>query len=231
MAVASDYLFVIRDDGEEIPILSPDWIDIIIGTTVPPPPATPPAPTSQPHAPSPTQAVPPAAPSSAPSCVANPTGRIRDSHERIHMEVVQYFCDKYAQNHERVNPTIRVVESIQGLVHQGLFTSSIDVGDYKGGDKPAWDDVYDITILSVDRCKPTDGFNLPEPVVGHSCSDVLYHAWKDCECSPLIFFIMLFSLLPKSCFSFLSIMVVESSSLICAFISLQVIIKAVADPS
>lgn len=225
MAIASDYLFVIGDDGEEIPILSPDLIDSIIDTTVPPPQATPPAPTSQPpvlsSTPAPTpsiELVAPADPPGAPSCVPSPTGSFRDSHEDILIRVIEYFCDKYAQNHVTVDPTVRVAESIEGDNVQDFFLGSyIEVGDYKGGNKEARDDVYDITILSVDRCQPTDGFNLPEPVVGHRCSDVLYHAWKDCECSPLIYCIVLFGLLPKSYFASLSILLVESLLLMCAF--------------
>lgn len=225
MAVASDYPFVIGDDGEETPILSPDWIDSNIDTEAPPPKANPPAPTSQPPVrpsiPAPTpliESVPPADPPGAPSCVPSPTGSFKDSHEDILMRVVQYFCEEYAQNHVTVDPTVRVAESIEGDSVEDLFIGSfIEVGDYEGGNKKARDDVYDITILSVDRCQPTDGFNLPEPVVGHRCNDVLYHAWKDCECSSLTFLIVLFGLLPKSYLSSLSILLVQSLLLICAF--------------
>ncbi len=57
--------------------------------------------------------------------------------------------------------------------------STIDIArDYTG--TGSQDDVYDFTIKSVDKCSPNGGFNLPKPVAGHKCSDILYHAWKDC---------------------------------------------------
>ncbi len=48
------------------------------------------------------------------------------------------------------------------------------------------DDVYEISIFSVEQCKPDDGYNPPEPVPRFKCEDILYRAWKDCK-SPFHF--------------------------------------------
>lgn len=48
------------------------------------------------------------------------------------------------------------------------------------------DDVYEISIFSVEQCKPDDGYNPPEPVPGFKCEDILYRAWKDSK-SPFHF--------------------------------------------
>lgn len=72
---------------------------------------------------------------------------------------------------------------VSGILTSGR--STIDIArDYTGTDSQ--DDVYDFTITSVDKCSPNGGFNLSEPVAGHKCSDILYHAWKDCTISLLL---------------------------------------------
>lgn len=57
-------------------------------------------------------------------------------------------------------------------------------GDFTGDDEQ--DDVYEISILSVEQCKSDDGYNLSEPVVGFTCENILYRAWKECK-SPFHF--------------------------------------------
>lgn len=46
----------------------------------------------------------------------------------------------------------------------------------------AADDSYNTVVKNVPYCDPGEkGYNLPEPVEGHTCGMVLEHAWNDCE--------------------------------------------------
>ena len=43
------------------------------------------------------------------------------------------------------------------------------------------DDVYDISVISVDRCTPNGGFSLATPVANNQCADILHSAWQQCQ--------------------------------------------------
>ena len=103
---------------------------------------------------------------------------MKDAHESELIKSADFFCNKYASK-AVTDSSISIVQSvISGTETSGRTT--IDIArDYTGTD--SLNDVYDFTIKWVDKCTPNGGFNLPEPVAGHKCSDVLYHAWKDCK--------------------------------------------------
>lgn len=126
--------------------------------------------------PSPT-VVAPADPPAAPSCVPNPTDKVKDAHENELKKAAKFFCDKYASG-TMTTPNVNIAQTIiSGVVPAGR--SSIDIARlYTGSDNK--DDVYDISVKSVDGCTPEGGFNLDTPVSGNSCSDILHSAWKQC---------------------------------------------------
>ena len=147
------------------------------------PSATSAAPPVTPTAP-PQDTVKPADPPSQPSCVPNPTDHVKDAHENEEKKVAKFFCDKYAKNTNAEAPVSVVQTVMAGTRSEGLTTVDIafDYPDNKGNQ----DDVYDITIKSVDKCNPAHGNNLAEPVPGSTCEDILKNAWKNCMYS-LIF--------------------------------------------
>ena len=151
-----------------------------------PPPTSlaPPAsdPTLKPVAISPPEPPPrqPAIPPAAAECVHNPQNSVRDAHEDILKESVNWFCSKYATNHAAADQPVRIQQTVSS--YSGILGLLIE--DYMGDNEQ--DDVYEISIFSVDQCKPDDGYNPPEPVPGFKCEDILYWAWKDCK-SPFHF--------------------------------------------
>ena len=79
--------------------------------------------------------------------------------------------------------------------------------DYAG--TTSSDDVCDLTIKSADKCMPNGGFDLPELMTGHKCSDILYPHGRIVSCSaftlPIAYFsspsvdLYLASFVPPSC--------------------------------
>lgn len=141
-------------------------------TTTPPPKSSPPPPSS------PTVA--PADPPTSPSCAPTPSHDIKDSHKGELEKAVSFFCNKYASNtvttsHVNIAQTI-----ISGTVNSGFrFGDRLDIArDYTGSDNK--DDVYDISVKSVDACTPGGGYHLNMPVSDHSCDDILKSAWNQC---------------------------------------------------
>ncbi|KAL9609171.1 MAG: hypothetical protein Q9167_006048 [Letrouitia subvulpina] len=120
-------------------------------------------------------------PPSQPSCFPNPTDHVRDAHEANVDRCASFFCSKYGKD-TLPGPKIDVEHAVAPkLISAGR--GSILVGADYGGDDPHMDDIYDISIKSIDNCTPVgDGkFNLGEPVGGHQCKDILHDAWKNCE--------------------------------------------------
>ena len=117
-----------------------------------------------------------------PSCVPNPTTPVKDSHEAELTKAIRFFCDGYA-NSVVHDPTVKVAETvISGEVSQPHGV--IDIARlYTGTDSE--DDVYNFAITSVDGCS-TDppGFNLQIPAPNFRCADLMFDAWKNCECCP-----------------------------------------------
>ncbi|KAI4231791.1 MAG: hypothetical protein LQ349_005388 [Xanthoria aureola] len=135
----------------------------------------------------PTPRVAPVNPPSEPSCVPNPTSRVKDSHQKELSKAASFFCDKYATATIQTSlisiaHTIIAGDRLQG---QGRGSYVVNVAyDYppKMGNQ---DDVYDMAVTSVDNCKPEGGFNLGTPVPDHKCADVMFSAWKNCKTRPL----------------------------------------------
>ena len=142
-------------------------------TTSAAPPATSTAP--------PQNTVKPADPPSQPSCVPNPTDHVKDAHEKEEKKVSKFFCDKYAKNTNAQAPVSVVQTVMAGTRLEGLAT--VDIAFDYPDDEGNQDDVYDITIKSVDECSPAHGNNLAEPVPGSTCEDILNNAWKNCTYS------------------------------------------------
>lgn len=122
----------------------------------------------------------PAIPPAAPECVHNPQNAVRDAHEEMLQDSVNWFCSNYAKNHTAADQSVRIQQTV--VSYFGIL--GVEIEDYTGNNKE--DDVYEISIFSVEQCKPDDGYNLPEPVPGFKCKDILYRAWKDCK-SPFHF--------------------------------------------
>lgn len=134
-------------------------------------------PTKTTPAPVPLDTVAPVIPPSQPSCVAPPSGSVKDSHEGELRKVVTFFCDQYAKDTVSgpVNDAHTVMAGLKTFPH-----GSIDIAmDYTGNSNE--DDVYDIKVTSVDKCTPNAGYNLAEPVPNNKCYDILYTAWRSCE--------------------------------------------------
>lgn len=144
-----------------------------------PPPEDAASPTDPSHTPTPLDTVAPVVPPSQPSCVAAPSGPVKDSHEGELKKVATFFCNQYAKDTVPgpVNDAHTVMAGIKSYPHE-----SIDVAfDYTGNSSE--DDVYDIKVTSIDKCTANGGYNLAEPVPNYKCYDILYTAWKNCESS------------------------------------------------
>ncbi|KAI4208869.1 MAG: hypothetical protein LQ351_008134 [Letrouitia transgressa] len=137
-----------------------------------------PAPSATSAAP-PQDTVKPADPPSQPSCVPNPTKPVKDAHENEQKKVTKFFCDKYAKNTNAQAP-VSVVQTVMAgtkVEFRGVIDIAFDYPAKEGNQ----DDVYDITIKSVDKCTPAHGNNLAAPVPGSTCEDILNNAWKNCN--------------------------------------------------
>ena len=111
----------------------------------------------------------PADPPAAASCRPIPKGKIQDSHsEQVHVSA-ENFCSTYAASIS-YDPSV----NIEYILHNDILSAFFSHNDRE-------DDVYDMFIKSIADCKPDGGYNLPEPVKGHSCKDILYSAWSECE--------------------------------------------------
>lgn len=106
--------------------------------------------------PTPSPIVAPVNPPSEPSCYPAPTGHIQDAHKNEVKFHTADFCRHIAT----------------GLVTD--LTVDIVKGDV-GFTRPL-DDVYVLTVKSVDNCTPDGGFNLAEPVPGYFSQDILFNA-------------------------------------------------------
>ena len=117
-----------------------------------------------------------------PSCVPNPTTRVKDAHESELKKAVKFFCDSYA-NGTVLDPTVNIAQTvISGEVSEPHGSNDI-ARLYTGTQNE--DDVYNFDLSSIDGCSTSPpGFNLQEPAPNFSCADLLYDAWKDCEFCP-----------------------------------------------
>ncbi|KAL8703830.1 MAG: hypothetical protein Q9225_008106 [Loekoesia sp. 1 TL-2023] len=122
--------------------------------------------------PEPEPKVDPVNPPSAPKCNDSPTGHYQDAHAEVASEAVSAFCANYA-NKVVHDPKV----DIKATGHDDPLLQFLDDNDSN-------DDVYDLSIKSVEHCDPGDGgYNLAEPVKGHSCEEVMYNSWSQCEFS------------------------------------------------
>lgn len=132
----------------------------------------------------------PVDPPSQPSCVPNPTDSVRDSHENQLKKATEKFCHDYAANSIPIGP-INIAHTIIANYQLKLGRNPTRVElEYKP-DMGKQDDVYDISVTSVDNCTPSGGFNIPTPVADNQCADILYNAWKNCK-SLLFLFLCVF---------------------------------------
>lgn len=116
---------------------------------------------------------------SGPACAPKPEGnKVRDSHEEALIKAVGYFCNADAATTVPVGPELnRTVEVV--------IDGPANAAHYKAQDwsnKRDIDDVYFFTLTTVDDCEtPRNGYNLAKPLGDHTCNDILYRSWKDCE--------------------------------------------------
>lgn len=134
--------------------------------------------TNQPPPPAPSSTVAPADPPAAASCIPPTNGAVKDAHESELTRAAGFLCKKYA-NSVVTDSSIRIDQTVISGTVTGSHSTMDIARDYTGTTNE--DDVYEFTIKSIDACKPSGGFDLPNPVAGHSCSDLMYHAWKDCK--------------------------------------------------
>lgn len=136
-------------------------------------PTTPAAPTRAPSA-----TVAPADPPARASCVANPTTPVKDSHEDELKKAAAFFCSDYASSTVTASSVNIAQTVISGTLTEGK--QAVDVARLYTGTANE-DDVYEISVKSVDGCTPVGGYNLGTPVAGNKCPDILHSAWKQCE--------------------------------------------------
>jgi len=127
----------------------------------------------------------------SPTCVPSPTGKVRDSHESYLQKATYYSCANNGTQTEylesSVNLSMRIVAGTWTSGKQTFTGAKPYTGD------TAEDDVYDISIVSVDKCTPeattgtfSVGYNLAQPVrdATITCNTLTYDAWKSCKCCP-----------------------------------------------
>lgn len=125
---------------------------------------------SPPPRPTPSSTVAPVNPPSAPRCNPTPTGHYQDAHEMVLDQAAYQFCRTYADKKIATTPKVNIV---------GTFNPPRR--EYMALGDDAKDDNYELIIKSVPGCMAIGGFNLAEPVKGHTCRDILIDAWKNCE--------------------------------------------------
>lgn len=136
-------------------------------------PATPTAPTRAPSA-----TVAPANPPARASCIANPSTPVKDSHEDELQKAAAFFCRQYASR-TVTTANVNIAQTvISGTLTEGRQT--VDVARLYTGTENE-DDVYDISVKSVDGCTPVGGYDLGTPVADNQCPDILHNAWLQCE--------------------------------------------------
>ncbi|KAL8947966.1 MAG: hypothetical protein Q9222_005804 [Ikaeria aurantiellina] len=125
--------------------------------------------TIDPPDPTPT-VVKPVDPKSAPDCEPSPSGDYQDAHEDRMWAAVQDFCDQYNDNEPWH------VDSVdeEYTWHDDELLQILDTNDSS-------DDVYQMSIKSVDHCDPGNGYNLHYPLDSTTCYLVLYDAWTKCK--------------------------------------------------
>lgn len=136
-------------------------------TTPSAPPPPPPAPT-----------VAPADPPAAASCVPTPTDDVKDSHEDDLQTAARFFCSKYASG-TVTDPSVNVAQTVISNTVSFTRGPPLSVARLYTGSKNE-DDVYDISVKSVDGCTPNAGYNLETPVANNQCPDILHSAWSQC---------------------------------------------------
>ena len=147
--------------------------DVTGGDSQPPSPQQ-----TEPAPPTPHPEVRPADPPAPPNCVPAPEGKYRDAHETEVKKVVDNFCQTFAADTAVEGPDVDIKRTLYAAF--GPYGTPYGVHEYSGN--RIFADVYDLSVQSVKDCPvPDEGFNLDEPVGGHKCSDILYHAWKDCK--------------------------------------------------
>ena len=124
------------------------------------------------------QTVAPEDPPVSASCVANPTTAVKNSHEGELKKAAKYFCDEYASSTVTTSSVNIAQTIISGTVAERRGV--VDVARFHTGTDNA-DDVYDISVISVDRCTANGGFNLATPVANNQCVDILHSAWQQCQ--------------------------------------------------
>ena len=120
------------------------------------------------------RSTPTVAPATSPTslqCNLNPTGAVKDSHENAVKNVAHWFCD--------LLPTENVSSRTISYELSGFADDIGDVQHYQGSKNI--DDVYSVTVDSVDGCKSEGGFNVVKPIPKYECADLLHVAWKNCE--------------------------------------------------
>ena len=105
------------------------------------------------------------------------------SHESELQKAATFFRNGYTSG-TVTTPNVNVAQTvISGTMMEGKEV--VDVARlYTGSDNE--DDVYDISVKSVDGCTPDEGFNLATPVANNNCANILHSAWKQCRLLHLI---------------------------------------------
>jgi len=129
----------------------------------------------------------------SPTCMPSPTDSTRDSHESYLEKSTYYFCSNNGSQTSYLQSSVDLkLRIIVGSWPSGkqIFTGA----KLYEGDTPA-DDVYDISIVSIDGCVPEGatgtfnvGYNLAQPVrdATVTCNTLTYAAWKNCKCCMLL---------------------------------------------
>lgn len=140
-----------------------EWGDAVATSDDPPSPAPPES----------TPLISPYDPPADPECHPTPPDdvKIKDAHAGIAKWAALRFCDLFANS-----IGTNLVSIIKDISPPWIDTLS-------GNDMV--DDVYQITLKSIEGCSSEGGFNLNEPLPGRFCKDIVFDAWEKCECNLL----------------------------------------------
>lgn len=122
----------------------------------------------------------PADPPSAPVCQPTPLpiAHVKDAHESRMKVVTDSFCRSNGKKFD-AGP-INIDETLVGKLQCGGRGPCIEVAQKWTG-TTSTDDVYQLTVTSVEHCTPANGFDVGTPVANKKCSDILQNAWGKCE--------------------------------------------------
>ena len=130
-------------------------------------------------------------------CASPPTlPGAKDANPDKAKRVATQFCNLYAKDavdSTGLKDVIKGVEKTLWVTENQMGGRTIEqVQEWTR--KDAQDDVYTLSIKAVDGCDANGKVNVGEPVKGHACADVVFHAWKDCGeyFDPSFFFSFLF---------------------------------------